>query len=392
MPFPSRALTLLVACGLAMGACRHLPLDSDRDSVPDHVEDQNHNGRVDPGETDPRRADTDADGLDDGQERAGRTNPLRADTDSDGLRDGVEDRNHNGIVDEGETDPKNPDTDGDLIADGVEDANKNGRRDAWESSPLLADTDRDHVPDGEEDTNRNGRLDVGETSAVLPCTRWGEDGFCAPAVPEPMMVDLVRGLGARAGEVEANVLAVVRLGEGRVGLAWAPEVEVAIADGWAVELELPFEEQHLKSVKLAAQGTVGVTHEGRAAHGLQIIGEASMSDDAMSLTSLYVLSARISSRASMNVLAGASLGRRWDGHPTAGLLLSPSLYADLMPKLSVGIEAQVALSLSDSPSVTATPQLRWRLSPHLLLQAGVGARLSERGPLPFIATRFAVEL
>ena len=73
------------------------PLDSDGDGIPDYIEDSNHNGTVDTGETDPR-------------------NP---DTDGDGLPDGVEDSNHDGTVDQGETDPRNPDTNGDGILDGI---------------------------------------------------------------------------------------------------------------------------------------------------------------------------------------------------------------------------------------------------------------------------------
>ena len=41
------------------------------------------------------------------------TDPLNADSDGDGLSDGEEDLNRNGRVDPGETDPNNPDTDGD---------------------------------------------------------------------------------------------------------------------------------------------------------------------------------------------------------------------------------------------------------------------------------------
>ncbi len=40
--------------------------DSDRDGIPDGMEDVNRNGVIDPGETDPRNADTDGDGTPDG--------------------------------------------------------------------------------------------------------------------------------------------------------------------------------------------------------------------------------------------------------------------------------------------------------------------------------------
>lgn len=67
--------------------------------------------------TSDNRVDTDFDGLDDELERRTNTNPANRDTDGDGLSDGEEDRNANGIVDEGETDPRNWDTDGDGLSD-----------------------------------------------------------------------------------------------------------------------------------------------------------------------------------------------------------------------------------------------------------------------------------
>ena len=64
--------------------------------------------------TDPNKADTDGDGLDDWQEvRFEKTDPLKADTDGDGLSDGAE-------VDQYHTDPLKADTDGDGFSDGQE--------------------------------------------------------------------------------------------------------------------------------------------------------------------------------------------------------------------------------------------------------------------------------
>ena len=42
------------------------------------------------------------------------------DSDGDGIPDSEEDKNHNGIVDPGESDPKSVDTDGDNVLDGDE--------------------------------------------------------------------------------------------------------------------------------------------------------------------------------------------------------------------------------------------------------------------------------
>lgn len=69
--------------------------------------------------TDPENADTDADGIKDGIEIfRGKTNPLTWDTDGDGIADGVEDADRDGRRDEGETDPLSRDSDKDGLCDG----------------------------------------------------------------------------------------------------------------------------------------------------------------------------------------------------------------------------------------------------------------------------------
>ncbi len=64
--------------------------------------------------------DSDRDGLPDETERSGEnpTDPHDADSDDDGLLDGQEDQNRSGGVDDGETDPNNPDSDGNGVSDG----------------------------------------------------------------------------------------------------------------------------------------------------------------------------------------------------------------------------------------------------------------------------------
>ena len=64
--------------------------------------------------------DRDGDGLTDVVEENGCTDPYDADTDDDGILDGDEDKNHNGVVDSGETDPCEGDTDDDGMPDGWE--------------------------------------------------------------------------------------------------------------------------------------------------------------------------------------------------------------------------------------------------------------------------------
>lgn len=66
--------------------------------------------------------DSDGDGLPDDIEAMLGTDPLDADTDDDGIVDGNEDKNQDGVIDPlaGETDPTNPDSDDDGFYDGTE--------------------------------------------------------------------------------------------------------------------------------------------------------------------------------------------------------------------------------------------------------------------------------
>ncbi|WP_205696022.1 PD40 domain-containing protein [Conexibacter sp. SYSU D00693] len=88
--------------------------------------------------------------------------PRTADTDRDGLPDRLEDRDGDGRLDRGETDPRRKDTDRDRIWDGREDRDRDGRRDRRESDPRKRDTDRDGLWDAREDRDRDGRRDRGE--------------------------------------------------------------------------------------------------------------------------------------------------------------------------------------------------------------------------------------
>lgn len=90
--------------------------------------------------------DTDDDGVLDVDEKRYRTDPRRADSDDDGLTDA---RELNQVYSE----PTVVDTDGDGLADGLE-------VDFFTTSPLFADTDGDQLDDGYEATtdNRNPRI------------------------------------------------------------------------------------------------------------------------------------------------------------------------------------------------------------------------------------------
>ncbi len=107
-----------------------LKADSDGDGLKDGEEVNNY-------KTSPTKADTDDDGLNDFAEVITyKSDPLNADTDGDTLKDGAEVNTH-------KTDPTKADTDGDKLKDG-EEVNK------YKTDPLKADTDKGSVDDGTE--------------------------------------------------------------------------------------------------------------------------------------------------------------------------------------------------------------------------------------------------
>jgi hypothetical protein len=133
----------------------YLPrLDSDGDGIPDRVEKAGwtvESGAV--YRTDPKKRDTDGDGLTDADEAGARiadggssgpryrgySNPASPDTDDDGLGDGGEA--------DLSVDPLDPDSDGDGLSDGNE-------VEVTGTSPGVDDTDGDGFGDGYEETNR----------------------------------------------------------------------------------------------------------------------------------------------------------------------------------------------------------------------------------------------
>jgi hypothetical protein len=205
-------LAVSAACPRCLGAGSDpRNADSDGDGIIDGFEDLNRNGRFDAAfdedtnnndrldageditgnglidvETSAVRADTDGDGVRDGVEPLAGSDPRDADSDDDGLCDGNgtvaaaagfvgcvagEDLDNDGVQDTGETSPLVADTDGDTFTDGQEraagtdpfdiDTDRDGLTDARETqlgtNPLSNDTDGDGLRDAAEVTPSGGR-------------------------------------------------------------------------------------------------------------------------------------------------------------------------------------------------------------------------------------------
>ena len=111
--------------------------------------------------TNPQRADSDNDGLNDSYEALVLlTDPTASDTDNDGIPDGVEVNGLYGNPPQA-SDPRNNNTDGDALDDGEEDNNSNGVLDPGETDPTRKEDSGDEDQDGIQNWEEN-----------LSCTLW----------------------------------------------------------------------------------------------------------------------------------------------------------------------------------------------------------------------------
>lgn len=234
--------------------------------------------------------------------------------------------------------------------------------------------------------------------------RGAEDNF--PSIPEPMVFDLVRPLGADAGELEVNVLAEFPLGSSqseaddfdpigltpssrdRDGIEWAPEIEYAIRDGFALEFELPFENSTLEAYKFAAQWTFRTALQNRFIDGAQVIVEPDTDFETWDLTFLY--------------LAGMQFNRRWSALGMVGFrpeieegrgventdgLLNLTVFRDLTNATTVGIETNFTFGDADRTTFLIIPQVDVELTDNMELQFGGGAGIYNGGTKPLVALR-----
>ena len=215
-------------------------VDSDGDGLPNRLEKQIG--------TDPKKADTDGDGLSDGDEYFRyHTDPRKADTDGDGLTDGDEvmkyktnplkqDTDGDGLNDREEvaiyhTDPLKADTDMDGLTDGDEVLK-------YKTDPLKADTDGDGLTDGDEvtryktdplkvDTDGGGVNDAVEVArGTNPLDPSDDIKKEEPKIGKRIVLE---GVNFKTGSAELSPESVAKLEEVFLTLKDNPEIEVEIS-------------------------------------------------------------------------------------------------------------------------------------------------------------------
>lgn len=229
---------------------------------------------------------------------------------------------------------------------------------------------------------------------------WGAEDKSAeddlPRIPEPMVFDLMRPLGARRGELEVNVLGLFPLAAGQIPvngvpdplglpgkhIEWAPELEYAVTDGFALELELPFQDTTVAAYKGGAQWTFGKAFDNTFIHGAQFIIEYEREPANWLPTLTYIAGWRINPVWSVLGMFGfrgltqaSTPGDQLEG------IVNLSVFVDVARHTTLGVETNFAESLAGSWELLVMPQLQWEITDYVMLQAGIGVRLTNETTL-----------
>lgn len=204
------------------------------------------------------------------------------------------------------------------------------------------------------------------------------------SIPEPLMFDLVRGLGAKQGELEINALADFPLNNGSSrGVEWAPEIEYALFNNFAIELEFPFNNFELEAYKIALQWTVGASKNNKFIHGIQVIAEAYIHDDLLELNFLYVPAYRFNEVWSVIGLFGVMFESGADASAKNNtIILNASVFADLNRHTVVGIEINnsdpIIQKIDDNHmELLMLPQVHYEFDSGFSFQFGIGPKFTQ---------------
>jgi hypothetical protein len=215
---------------------------------------------------------------------------------------------------------------------------------------------------------------------------WGQEKASEEivSIPEPLMFDLVRGLGARQGELEINALAEFPLNNGSDrGVDWAPEIEYALFNNFAVELEFPMNNFELEAFKTAIQWTIGSSENKKFIHGIQVLGEMYIHDDITELNLLYVPAYRFNKVWSAIGLFGVMFEFGSDSaEKDYTVILNASVFADINERIVVGVELNNTNAMfqridDNEMELLVLPQLHYELENGFSFQMGVGPRISD---------------
>jgi hypothetical protein len=188
-------------------------------------------------------------------------------------------------------------------------------------------------------------------------------------IPEPLVFDLVRPLGSPKGEIELNLFANHNSYDN--SLSWSPEIEYVFADGYAVELELPYNNSKPQEYKVAFQGTFGTIMQGNMIHGWQLIARKGLNEQINSSDLLYLNGVRISKEFSTMNMIGIRKPI-FEKSSYSKLLINNALFFHTTAKYTLGVEVNHEINESGDWRYRLTPQIHVMINQHRALQLGFG--------------------
>lgn len=208
----------------------------------------------------------------------------------------------------------------------------------------------------------------------------GASGSLNPTIPEPMIFDLVRPLGAQKGEIEINTLIEGSPSRSDEYIKISPEIEFVLTNGLGFEFELPLNGYEIDEFKIAAQKTFNRDREKKFIHGWQTITRYEPSTN-FSLTNVYIYGYRFNKKWSMLAMNGVrnnQIGKELNISPLANL----SLFRHVSPSLKLGIETNYAFQdITNSDRYNRfllMPQVHYELGHHYSIQLGAGLERYEQ--------------
>jgi hypothetical protein len=253
------------------------------------------------------------------------------------------------------------------------------RRVAWFAGALIllrspfasathhhADRDEDGVTDQEED-------ELGLDPDVVN-------------IPEPLLFDMIRGLGARKGELEFNSIVEQ---ESKGSPFGGPEMEYAFARGHAVEVQMPLSSSGIDAWNMSLQGTFPYANRGAFIHGWLATGEYLLHDPGVRATAVYIAAVRLSKQWSALTMIGARAATTRRAGSLYEGVFNPSLYFDASSSITLGLELNSLLEDDGTTDLVLLPQVHWQFSREWKVQLGSGAHVDDAGATFLSALRLS---
>lgn len=217
----------------------------------------------------------------------------------------------------------------------------------------------------------------------------------APHIPEPMVFDMIRPLGAKKGELEINVLGLKSLSRRNRYFTLAPEIEFTPFNGFGLEFELPFHDVDLEEYKLGLQGTLSKSLDKKYIHGWQTLFRLDSDFKDFHWDLLHISAYKVAERASLVSM----IGLRQD-FLDVGYQLNPlmnlSYFRTSQKNFRIGLEANYEINDMGGAdyrhNFLLMPQAHVELGKYLSLQVGSGIERYNEGFNPVFGTRLVLEL